>query len=754
MSKTLFNRNTFQSKNVQNSDSVSSLKVTSFKATNAVIQNLTNTELQTATTNIAINSNFIVSNAENIAVNNGNIATNATNIATNASNIATNTSAISTNTSAISTNATNIATNASNIATNTSAISTNTSAISTNATNIATNASNIATNTSAISTNTSAIATNTSAISTNTSAIATKQDIITTGSLSITDTNGLQTALDAKQDIIGSGTTLQIEVDSNEVSAILATSAGSANFGLITGSVLNTELSSKQDNISGGDGITLSGTTLSVSQVLPNDHRVNGGFLVDNNSSSMSIIGIPAGFGVRSSGDSLDFSVVGGNTDVNGILNVIGADANFGVDINVTGDANITTDINVTGNANITTDLIVSGKISGTTVFEDFRTESGVSTANDFHITTKNNIISDGTKDELILTPSTGSGATSKDGKLHLGGFIDSTTSTYTQTVSNHHYAARHHFYLDHMELYQMARAYLNLINQTNDTSIENRLGDSNSDLYTAFVKCIRMGWTGNSSTIGEGRGHYVGLQNRGSGESNSSFIAFAKDGGASTNPDIGVAINPDGGDIYMAGEIRGYGRRGGRNLCFLFFNENEALGGSAGDGNYGGDDGDGARLTFNGNGKRIGDSFFTIGTGASSGIVTLNKKGTYKITVNATVENAGINDRACFGLYVSENDANDATALFHTTLGAGRFGITYTRDNNFGVAGNIAFSFYDTYDVGDNLRLKTKLGQGSDNRTYNDTTDDLNIDVFAKMEIEFIKGGTYNNDIGILQDN
>ena len=283
-------------------------------------------------------------------------------------------------------------------------------------------------------------------------------------------------------------------------------------------------------------------------------------------------------------------------------------------------------------------------------------------------------------------------------------------------------------------------------------------MGDSNSDLYTNFVKGIRIGFTGNPGvSIGDGRGHYIGILNKGVTSpqlTSSGFIGFGRDGGGGNDPDIGVAIDPAGGNIYMAGEIRGYGRRGGRNLCVLFFNENDALAGSAGDGNYGGDDGDGARLTFNGNGKRIGDSFFTIGTGTDSGIVTLNKTGTYKVSVNATVENAGINDRACFGLYVSKNDANDATALFQTSLGAGRFGITYTRDNNFGVAGNIAFHFYDNFQVGDNLRLKTKVGQGSDNRTYNDTTAESNINVFAKMEIEFIKGGTYNNDTSIYVDN
>ena len=41
MSKTLFNQNTFQSKNVTNSDDVSDLKVDTFKAINLTATNIT-----------------------------------------------------------------------------------------------------------------------------------------------------------------------------------------------------------------------------------------------------------------------------------------------------------------------------------------------------------------------------------------------------------------------------------------------------------------------------------------------------------------------------------------------------------------------------------------------------------------------------------------------------------------------------------------------------------------------------------------
>jgi len=94
MSKTLFNTNTFQSKNVRNSDDVGTLKVDTFKATNAILTNITNTELQAATAGVATNASNIATNTSNISTNAGNIATNTSNISTNAGNIATNTSAI------------------------------------------------------------------------------------------------------------------------------------------------------------------------------------------------------------------------------------------------------------------------------------------------------------------------------------------------------------------------------------------------------------------------------------------------------------------------------------------------------------------------------------------------------------------------------------------------------------------------------------------------------------------------------------
>ena len=94
MSKTLFNTNTFQSKTVTNSNEIGILKADTFTATNAILTNITNAELQAATAGVATNASAISTNATNISNNTTAISTNATNISTNTTNISNNTTAI------------------------------------------------------------------------------------------------------------------------------------------------------------------------------------------------------------------------------------------------------------------------------------------------------------------------------------------------------------------------------------------------------------------------------------------------------------------------------------------------------------------------------------------------------------------------------------------------------------------------------------------------------------------------------------
>ena len=204
MSKSIFNSDLFNSKNISNSNTLPDIDITNLTADNATITTITNTELQAATSGVS-------TNATNIATNTSAITLNQTNIASNATAITGLLAQQTTNTGNIATNASNIATNTSNISTNTSNIATNTSNIATNTSNIATNTSNIATNTSNISTNTSNISSLSSQQTTNTNNIAT-----------ITHTvNGIAYEETPDRTTISNGVIIEKELDGNNPQQLL-----------------------------------------------------------------------------------------------------------------------------------------------------------------------------------------------------------------------------------------------------------------------------------------------------------------------------------------------------------------------------------------------------------------------------------------------------------------------------------------------------------------------------------------------------
>lgn len=71
MSKTLFNQNTFQSKNVSNSDDVGNLKVDTFKATTLTATTIINTELQSATSGVAANLASLANKQDTLTTGDG-----------------------------------------------------------------------------------------------------------------------------------------------------------------------------------------------------------------------------------------------------------------------------------------------------------------------------------------------------------------------------------------------------------------------------------------------------------------------------------------------------------------------------------------------------------------------------------------------------------------------------------------------------------------------------------------------------------
>ena len=209
MSKTLFNTNTFQSKTLQNSNTIDigESNMTNFTATNATITNLVNAELQAATSGVATNTSAIsnitsITPAQAQAIVDNSSKTGITTeqaqaIVDNSSKTGITTEQ-ATAIESIATNATNITLNASNISINATNISNNTTDIGNNTTAIANNASAITNNTTVIGNNTTNIANNASAIANNTTNIANKQDEINAsnrldanliGDGSVSDTN-------------------------------------------------------------------------------------------------------------------------------------------------------------------------------------------------------------------------------------------------------------------------------------------------------------------------------------------------------------------------------------------------------------------------------------------------------------------------------------------------------------------------------------------------------------------------------------
>ena len=613
MSKTLFNTNTFNNKNVKNSDDVADLKVTTFKATNAILTNITNTELQAATTGVSNNATAIAGKQDTLTFN---------------------------------------------------------------------------------------------APSSNNSNPSTSAQILT--------------ELNTKQPTLTEGTGIAIS-GSNEIS--------------FDGSIGSTSISTSGDVTAGNLIYIDNDSGLAV--------LTNVKTKIDANTSAISGKQDTLTFNAPSSNNSNPSTSAQILTALNLKQDTLTFNAPSSNNSNPSTSAQILTALNakqdtLTSSSDIDVDDI--------TLYGYIRTST--TSSDDFYIFARDVLEGSGVHDELILAPSITDGSTVSDGKLHLGGYRDEDRNTHFETSRNNYYATSHHFYSDHTQRYAFYQAYLNLINQDNDSSIDLiNLPDLETD-YTHFVDGIRIGFTGQpSSSVGEGRGHYIGILNKNESGNSSGLIAFGKDGGGSPDPNIGIAFNPStgniysGGDMYLAGEFRGGGRRGGRIIYGGNFDRNNAKGGTSGDGTYGGN-ASGSPAYLAGFSRTI-----TIGTvtlckidDPVAGKLKVNLAGTYKITVKCSAENANYANRACVGLYLSIN--GDET-VWRNAQRSGSFGMMYLRDDDFGYSGNCYFSDYYVLAVDDVLCINTKLGLATDSLAWNDTTDDANINIYCNIEIEMISSNT-----------
>ena len=166
--------------------------------------------------------------------------------------------------------------------------------------------------------------------------------------------------------------------------------------------------------------------------------------------------------------------------------------------------------------------------------------------------------------------------------------------------------------------------------------------------------------------------------------------------------------------------------RDGGRQLLMVDFDKNSSSTGNWGSNSY---------LSSVVKQERIGDAFY-YSNNPNNGTFKMITNGTYRISVKCSAENNNFGDRVCVGLYVSINGDTGA-GRWRTHTQSGKFGMTYLRYDNYGYAGNMFFEDYYSLNANDVIAVKTKLGEGSDNRNWNDTQSDSSINLYTHMEIE-----------------
>ena len=123
-----------------------------------------------------------------------------------------------------------------------------------------------------------------------------------------------------------------------------------------------------------------------------------------------------------------------------------------------------------------------------------------------------------------------------------------------------------------------------------------------------------------------------------------------------------------------------------------------------------------------------------TFLSNASNGIFSVDSNGLYKIVLTVAGENVSVNNRVVLGVYLSIDDVDTS---FRAT--PGEFMLQYLRDDNFGVGGSSEFTVFKTLTTSNTIRFKTRIATGTDNRAYDDQTDDSNLNLYTSFIIEKI---------------
>ena len=735
MSKNLFNSNTFQSKNVTNSDDIANLNVDTFDSTditvtNITAENITNDELQEATTGVAANLASLANKQDTLTTGNGiNITSNVisfdgTSITGNLNltgvngNITT-TGDVTAGSSLKYTDSYDVIKDVEEeLGLKEELFSVTTPLIK----NTVGSPNILSINTTTAPLEGSEALITAGGVYTelqlkeddfNVSAPLIKNTIGTPNLLSIDTSNtptfgGNQLVLsgglyqylkDYYNAKLSTTSTDQLEIIDNNGSGIninnrinvkLAASAGGSETGLINGVVLNTELSSKQDTISVTDGIQLNSNQLSLTGSYSggfsiggtdfqmwNDTRggagtSNGRALVHNN---IGAAGSKATSVLRVNYNS-DY---GAGTRIDSITGIkTNPDSSY--DLKVNGNTDIGGVLSIAGYSNVKTALDAAG--GGLVYTAGSNGGLGINSSNGFVIDLTNTnsrfeipqsvrIEKDGLPQFLVEPAST----SSNDAEIEIRGARNGSQSSVARLVFSN-------YDLDLTSTNELGR-------------IDGRVTNASSNIGGMVFSNYANGSTRTGSLTMSSGGNWL----MGGG------TAFQDDYKLKVTGDVNLS-----GSNYIKPQLA------------LFGYDKDNIGPAISD-NWG----NGSTQIEIKSDRRVGDSFCTT----SSGVITLSKDGMYRIRVSAQTQSDGYNNRVSFMNYLRINSTD-----YDEVEEKNFFGWTYIRNNSDGGHGSISFEDIIYLTTGSTIQPRHKL-ETADDRDFNNTLPSPQIDNYLNIQVE-----------------
>ena len=480
------------------------------------------------------------------------------------------------------------------------------------------------------------------------------------------------------------------------MSAILATAAGSSNFGLIAGNVLNTELSSKQDSFTVTDGIQINSNVLSLTGdysgsfsiggtdfQMWNDTRGGTGtsngrvavhhYIGTAGSKATSVLRINydsdfgAGTridsitGIKTNPDSSYDLKVNGNTDIGGTLSIDGY-------------SNVKTALDAAGGGLVygalaNGGLAVAANGSGVNEFSIDLTNTNA----DFEIPQNVHIEVNGTP-QLLVEPAD---TTSQNAEIEIRGARNGST-----TAPN---------------------AILRFANYDSDTADVNNLGRIEgrvSNHTTNIGGMIFSNYADGASRTGQLTLSAAGNFNMGSGDTFQDDYKMKVTGSVNLN-----------GLNYIKPQIR-----------FLTYDKDNIAGANWGSGSV--------QTTVLAN-RTVGDSFCSV----AGGETTLTKSGYYRIRVSAQTQSDGYNDRLGFMNYL-RTVWEGTTTNYDFSEYKNFFGWGYIRNNTDGGHQSVSFEDYIYLNNTTVISVRHKCETGG-TISFNNNVSASSLDNYLSLQIE-----------------